>query len=251
MSVKRLIVNADDFGRTAGINRGIVEGHRQGVVTSASLMVNYPAALEVPALAKDNPELGVGLHLALTGGVPALPLQQVRTLVDGQGRLPAKPEGLAMADPREILAEARAQLRRFREIMGRMPTHFDAHHHAHRQAMVLDAVITLAWETGLPVRSVSDAMRARFHDEGIPTPDHFAESFYDQKATLEELTRILSGLELGTTELMCHPAVVDDELKGTSSYAEPRARELIVLMHRDAKQALQAAGIRLIHFGAL
>lgn len=251
MTVKRLIVNADDFGRTPGVNRGIVDAHRAGIVTSATLMVNQPAAPEAPALAKANPDLGIGLHVALTGGPPTLPADQIRSLVDGEGRLPSQPEGLQGADSGEVLAEVRAQLRRFREIMGAFPTHLDTHHHAHRVPAVLEALVAVSWETGLPVRSTSREMRERFRVERIRTADHFVEGFFGDGATLENLIRILSQAELGTTELMCHPAVVDEALKAGSRYAEARSRELSVLTHRDVRQSIQAAGIRLIHFGAL
>ena len=250
-SGKHLIVNADDFGRTPGINRGVLEAHTHGIVTSATLMVNYPAAAEAAALAKDHAALGVGLHVQLTGGgTPSSPPEQVRSLLDGSGRFHAKPDALAGADPRELLAEARAQLRRFRELTGRRPTHFDSHHHAHKLPAVLEALVTLAWETGLPVRGASAEVRARLRSEGLPTTDHFIEDFYARGATLEGLIAVLVRLEPGTTELMCHPAVVDDELRATSGYAEPRARELEVLLHQGVRQALQAAGVRLVTFAS-
>ncbi len=103
-TLKRLIVNADDFGRTAGINRGIIAAHERGIVTSATLMVNYAPAAEAAALARQNAGIGVGLHVALTGGPPALPPEQIRTLVDVQGRFPPKPDGLRDANPMEVLA---------------------------------------------------------------------------------------------------------------------------------------------------
>jgi len=249
--LKRLIVNADDLGRTSGINHGIFDAHRRGIVTSASLMVNYTGAAEAASLAREHPQLGIGLHLALTGGLSTLPPSQLSSLADAAGVLPPKPEGLATARPNEVLAEARAQLRLFRAIMGREPTHIDTHHHSHRLASVLEAVVTLAWETGLPVRSASVEVRSRLRREGIPTTDHFVEEFFGPAATLEGLVRILGRLELGTTELMCHPAVVDDALKSGSSYAEPRARELDALTHPEPRAVIQAAGIRLVHFGAL
>lgn len=251
MTSKRLIVNADDFGRTSGINQGIVDAHRRGIVTSATLMVAYEPAVEAIALARDQPGLGVGLHLAFTGGPPVLPPARLPSLVDGQGRLPAKPEGLERARPSEVLAEARAQLARFREIAKADPTHFDSHHHSHRHPAVLEAVLTLAWETGLPVRSASAEMHQRLRREGIPTTDAFIEEFYDQEVLLETLLRIVDGVLPGTTELMCHPAVVDDELRKSSGYSGMRARELELLTHRDVRQAVQAMGIKLIHFGDL
>jgi len=250
-SQKRLIVNADDFGRTPGINQGVIEAHRRGIVTSATLMVSCPAAAEAARLAAENPRLGVGLHLAVTGGAPILPASQVSSFGDSLGRLPAKPEGLATAHLSELVAEARAQLKRFRDLMGRSPTHLDSHHHSHQIPAALEAVVTLAWETGLPVRSVSLEMRSRFQREGIPTTDRFVQSFFDQGATLEGLLRVIGDVGFGTTELMCHPAVVDEELRAGSGYAEPRTRELEVLTHLEARQAIQAAGIRLIHFGEI
>ena len=162
--------------------------------------------------------------------MPALPPEQVRSLVDANGMLPAKPGGLAGADRMEVMAEVRAQLRRFREIMGRDPTHFDSHHHSHREVpAVFDAILAVAWETGLPVRSASAAMAAQLKREGVPTPDHLVEDFYADGATLNDLIGIVEDLPVGTSELMCHPAVVDAELRSTSGYAEPRTRELDVL----------------------
>jgi hypothetical protein len=249
---KRLIVNADDFGRTAGINRGVVQAHERGIVTSATMMVNYAPAAEAAELARKNPGLAIGLHVALTGGPPALPPAQIPSLVDFQGRLPPKPDGLKDANPAEVLAEARAQLRRFRELMGRDPTHMDSHHHSHRESSaVLDALCTLAWETGLPIRNNSPAVRERLDREGIRTTDDFVEEFYDKGATLEAMVRILGDLKPGTTELMCHPAVVDAELRDTSGYAEPRTRELEVLTSVEVRQAIQASGIHLATFADL
>ncbi len=248
--MKRLIVNADDLGRSPGVNQGIAQAHSGGIVTSATLLVNYPAAAEVPALAQESPGLGIGLHLALMGGRSTLPSAQVPSLVSSRGLLPDTLDELAAAQPRDILAEARAQLRRFRELMGRDPTHFDAHHHAHKLPAVLEVVIALAWETGLPVRSISPQMRARFRAEGIASTDQFVEAFHGDGATQDSLVRILGDLPLATSELMCHPAIVDEELRSGSRYAEPRARELQALTSSEARQVLQAAGVRLIHYGA-
>lgn len=248
---KRLIVNADDLGRTGGINRGVVEAHRGGIVTSATVMVNYPSAREVAAIARENPGLGLGLHVQLTGGPSSLPPERLRSVVDAEGRLPAKPEGLRDPDPAEVLAEARAQLARFQEILGRLPTHFDSHHHSHRTTAVLEAVVTLGRETGRPVRNASPATAERLRREGIKTTDRFLEEFFDEGATLERLLVILDGLGTGSSELMCHPAVVDDELRSGSGYAEPRARELRALTSAEAKRAIREAGIELVHFGAL
>jgi predicted glycoside hydrolase/deacetylase ChbG (UPF0249 family) len=150
-----------------------------------------------------------------------------------------------------VLAEARAQLRRFRQLMGRDPTHLDSHHHSHRRPVVLEALLTLAWETGLPVRNASPEVGQRLRRENIRTTDHFLDAFYGDRATLADLLQILDDVPPGTTELMCHPARVDDELRATSSYADMRVRELDVLVDREVRQAIQALGIRLTHFGEL
>jgi predicted glycoside hydrolase/deacetylase ChbG (UPF0249 family) len=248
---RRLIINADDLGRTPGINEGIFDAHRRGVVTSATMMVNYGPAEAVPALSAKSPGLGIGLHVQVTGGAPALPKERVRSLVDDAGRLPAKPEGLGGASAPEVLEEAREQLARFRKIMNRDPTHFDSHHHSHRTPAVLEALVALGRETGRPVRAASPEVAARLRREGIRTTDHFVEDFYDRGVTIDALLAIVARAAEGTTELMCHPAVVDEELRSTSGYAEARTRELEVLTDPRVREAIDRAGIRLIHFGQL
>jgi chitin disaccharide deacetylase len=248
---KRLIVNADDLGRTPGVNEGIVRAHQEGIVTSATLMVNYAAAEAVPEAAARCPGLGIGLHLALTGGKAALPADEIPSLADAQGNLPPRPEGLAHVRPEHVLAEARAQLKRFRALMGREPTHLDTHHHTHRLPSVFEAVVTLAWETGLPVRNVSEQAARALQRENIPTTDRFVETFHDDGVTLENLLAILDAVRPGTTELMCHPARVDPELRASSSYAAPREKELALLTDREVRHAMQALGISLVHFGEL
>ncbi len=251
MASRRLIVNADDLGRTRGVNAGILEAHQRGIVTSATLMVNYPAAAEVKALAAAAPGLGIGLHVQLSGGPPQLPPARLPSLVGKEGLLPPTPDGLAEADPGEVLAEVRAQLARFRDLLGRDPTHFDSHHHSHRVPPVFAAVVAVARETGRPVRLADPPMAALLHRERIATSDRFDESFFDQAATLEGLLGRLRSLPEGTTELMCHPAVVDQELRSTSSYADPRDREREVLASAAAREAVRARGIELISFAAL
>jgi len=251
MASPRLIVNADDLGRTAGVNAGIAAAHRDGIVTSATLMVNYPAAADAPALAAAHPRLGIGLHVQLTGGASLLPASRLRSLVGRTGQLPPKPDGLADADPAEVLAEVRAQLGRFRELLGREPSHFDSHHHSHRVSSVFAAVVAVARETGRPVRLAEPAMGPLLRREAIATTDRFEEGFFDASATEDTLSALLRALPEGTTELMCHPAVVDDELRASSSYALPRARELAVLTSAGVREAVRARGIELVGFAAL
>ena len=173
------------------------------------------------------------------------------SLVDGAGRLPARREDLDAADPRELRAEIESQLARFRALLGRLPTHLDGHHHAHRSPPVLEALIAVASAHRLPVRRASPAIAARLRDAGVPTSDHFEERFFDEGARLEPLLEVLAALPAGTTELMCHPGVSDPELEAASSYATPRERELALLTDPEVTAAVARLGIELVHFGAL
>ena len=248
---KRLIVNADDLGRTPGINAGIFEAHNQGLVTSATLMVGFTPAGEAALEWHRTPDIGIGLHVALTGGRPLLSRQQVPSLVDEEGRFPAKPEGLDRARPDEVMAEAEAQLEQFRTLAGRLPTHLDSHHHAHRLPVVCDALVSLAKMHSLPVRNASAEVGERLRREGVVTTNDFVEDFFGSEARLEVLLNILAGLAPGVTELMCHPARIDEALRLGSSYVDEREQELAVLTHPEAIRAIREEGIVLTHFGEL
>lgn len=251
-SRRLLIVNADDMGRTAGINAGILAAHRDGIVSSATLMVASPAAADAAAALADYPRLGVGLHVTLTGGTrPTLPAAAVPSLVDADGCLPRRPEGLASADPADVRAEIRSQLQRFRDLTGRLPTHFDSHHHVHALPHVLDAVIELARHHHLPVRNASSTAGRRLREVGVPTTDAFEERFFGAGAQLDTLLDILERLGEASTELMCHPGRVDEALRADSTYVSERGRELEVLTDPAARRALEAFHLELVHFGQL
>lgn len=247
---RRLIVNADDLGRTAGINAGIFESHSAGILTSATLMVNCPAAREAAEQLDGVPRLGVGLHLVMAGGTPVLPPAEIPSLVDAEGRFPAGPDGVRDAVPAEVLAEARAQLALFQELTGRLPTHFDSHYHSHRIPVVCDALIELGRETSCPVRCASPAVRDRLIQADVTTTDAFVEDFYDRGATLEGMLEILHGLEPGVTEVMCHPGRVDDALRADSSYVEAREREIEILTDPRVRAEVERLGIELVTFEA-
>lgn len=249
--MKRLIVNADDLGRTHGINTGVFEAHRLGIVTSATAMVNYESVREAAAMSRENPGLGIGLHVALTGGQAALPPASIPSLVDERGAQPRKPEGLEGARPDEIAAEVEAQFRRFIEVFGRKPTHLDSHHHSHRRPDVFSAVCALALREGLPVRNAGGAMGAALANAGLRRNDAFEERFFDEGVTLANLVHLIEHLPEGSTELMCHPAHADAELAASSSYAAVRVLELQALCDPSVKSALARAGVRLINFSDL
>lgn len=249
--MKRLIVNADDLGRTHGINTGVFEAHRVGIVTSATAMVNYEGIHEAARLSRENPGLGIGLHIALTGGRTALPAAAVPSLVDASGAQPKKPEGLAGATGSEIAAEIEAQFSKFVTLFGRRPTHLDSHHHSHRRPEVFEAVCAVARREGLPVRNAGGDMGALLQSLGLKSNDAFEESFFDQGVSVAHLVFIIERLVDGTTELMCHPAHDDAELAASSSYAAVRVKELQALCDPRVRTAIDRAGVRLVTFSDL
>jgi predicted glycoside hydrolase/deacetylase ChbG (UPF0249 family) len=247
----RLIVNADDLGRSDGINRGVFAAHERGIVTSATLMVGFAAAERAAAELARYPRLGVGLHVTLTGAAPTLPPAALPSLVDAAGMLPRKPELLGDVAPAEVLAEVRNQLALFRRMTGRLPTHLDSHHHSHRHPVVLDALLAVAREHRLPLRRSSPAIGERVTSAGLLTTDRFDESFFAETATQETLLAIVRSLEPGVTELMCHPGYSDDDLRRVSGYADDREREIAVLTDPAVAAAVCERGAELTHFGAL
>ncbi len=247
----RLIVNADDLGRTIGINDGIFEAHKRGIVTSATLMVGFPAARAAAAILHHLPCLGVGLHLTLTGGQPTLPPEDVSSLVDKDGKFPRSPLYISAPEPREVANEFESQLRCFVDLVGRLPTHLDSHHHAHEHPVLLEAVIELALRYRLPVRSSTPAIRERLLASGIRTTDQFLDQFYGSQVSKSGLMQMLRELPNGTTELMCHPGRVDSDLALTSSYTADRERELALLTDSEVVATVRALNCKLIHFGEL
>jgi predicted glycoside hydrolase/deacetylase ChbG (UPF0249 family) len=251
--MKRLIVNADDFGRTAGINAGTLHAHERGIVTSATVMVLEPAAEEgIREVIARAPALSLGLHFALTGGgPPAAPVMDLLELAPG-GHFPRTAEDLPHRLPdREVRQELEAQIARFERIAGRPPTHLDSHHHAALHASVQRVFSRVARERGLPVRAASDRAREQIRMAGAATPDHFVEDFYGEGATLARLRVIIENLPEGTSELMCHPGYADEELIAGSSYARERDDEVRVLTDPSLRPLLAQHGVSLIGFREL
>jgi predicted glycoside hydrolase/deacetylase ChbG (UPF0249 family) len=243
----RVIFNADDLGRTVGINDGIFEAHRRGLVRSATLMVGYESSRDAGRRLAEHPDLGVGLHVTLSGARPTLSPAQVPSLVDSRGRFPRRPE--LFAEPRrdEVLAEVRHQLRMFHEMTRRVPTHFDSHHHSHRHPVVAEAVVTLASELGVPVRRSSDDLAERFRVGNVRSTDSFSEAFYGSgaaQATLVELFARAADGSLGSSvEVMCHPGYADPSLRAESDYSDAREGEITVLCDPVVLEAFRSHGL--------
>ena len=210
--MRYLIVNGDDFGATHGINRGILEAHRDGILTSASLFVDRPGSTEAAELARNTQLLSVGLHADLDG-------------TPGDG----------------VRKELLRQLERFVDLLGDRPTHLDSHHNVHRSPDVLPDFLAVADEHGLLVRSVS---KVRY------LPDFYGQSggrtdvHNISAASLVQLLR--TRLQDGLNELGCHPGYVDSEL--VSRYATEREHELRTLCDPGVRDAIREAGISLVSF---
>ncbi|MEP6769449.1 MAG: ChbG/HpnK family deacetylase [Acidobacteriota bacterium] len=249
----RLIVNADDYGRTAGINEGTIEAHLHGIVTSATVMILEGAATEGIGLAlRRAPRLSLGLHCVLTGGgLPASDARRLRTLAPG-GRFARNAEALPSAlDPEEIRVELAAQIARFESVAGRPPSHLDSHHHSALHPVIQPVFAGLAAERGLPVRASSAAAATALRAAGVRTPDRFVDDFYAEGATAGNLRRLIGDLGEETTELMCHPGYPDAELLAGSTYASERAREVDVLCAPSVRALLKERGVELAAFDAL
>jgi Uncharacterized protein conserved in bacteria len=248
--MRKLIVNADDLGLTPGCNQGILRALTTGVVSDTTLMINTDYAADAVALLKAS-GLAAGLHLNLTCGRPLLPVGDVPSLVDENGKF-HRPVNrvVAVCEPREAERELTAQVEKFLAT-GLVLTHLDSHHHAHSYPEILDVAIGLARRLKVPLRQTGSAVRARIVAFGIPTPDAFADTFYGPGATAANFRKIIQSHGQGVLEIMCHPAVADDLLPQISSYSSERPREFAILTDPATKEFLAAQGIELIGYTAL
>jgi chitin disaccharide deacetylase len=266
---KRLIVNADDYGHTAGISEGIRQAHRSGIVTSTSVMMNRPDAVNAIRIAqKDCPRLGLGVHLVLTTGKPLLPADQVSSLVDSTGffyKVHAFSERINTINLAEVYKEWRAQFTAFITAVGDSPDHLDSHHHlSYFTPGLFELMLTLAREVGCAIRVPYGVGETIFEqNDTLPAleqsiPPHaqvFFGDFYDKGATLESLKAmvqtIIDDKQHYSFEIMCHPAVVDEEVRQTSVYNDRRADELRLLQSEEVIALLQKKNIRLIAYSEL
>lgn len=245
--VAYLIVNADDFGLSPAVNRGILELHQAGFVTSATLMVNMPGAEDAVRIAKESPALGVGMHFNLTYGSPVAPPAQVPSLVDEQGRFSQK---FSKWKERDVVVELLAQYDRFLE-SGLRPTHLDSHQHVHKYRFVYRPMVYLAHCYKIPMRRVGWE-----HTIGIglphpPSADRFILDTYFKPGGTQKMVRHLRKLKPGVTELMCHPGYVDEPLREHCEWTDVRVAELRSLQAPEVIAAIRQPGIVLIHYGDL
>ncbi len=287
--MKELILNADDFGYTTGVNEGIIRAHRDGILTSATLMANGPAFDDAIERAKSNPKLGIGCHLVLTGGFSVAPKEEIPSLADSEGRLPRSLGNLVArvsvgsVRTKEIERELRAQLEKIRR-SGIELTHVDTHKHTHVHPRVMGAVGRVAREFGItrvrnPIENLRDSWRtARIENApllgnmaaslavravgswfnsiarkyGLRSPDHFLGLAVTGRLSAAALCRLIDTVPEGRTEIMLHPGIFDAELvKSGSRLQQQRQTELDALLAPESRRAVEANSIRLISYREL
>lgn len=227
-----LIVNADDFGLSPGINRGIAQAHEQGIVTSASLMVRAPAAAAASEYARRHPDLSVGLHIDLCEWTCAngawRPVYQV----------------VAMDDAKAVAEEVGLQLAAFRRLLARDPTHLDSHQHVHREEPARSILSRLADELGIVLRGQNPRVRycGDFYGQSNKG-DAFPEAI-----SVTALCEVLRNLPPGVTELGCHPGQGNDL---DSMYLKERGLERETLCHPEVRAVLRAQDIVLCSFSTV
>lgn len=268
--MRRLIVNADDFGRSPSINAAVTRAHREGILTTASLMVNEPGCAEAVALACENPRLGVGLHLALLDGCPALPPNRIPGLADTTGRFHDSPVAtgwryfFAKKLRDQLRAEIAAQFDRF-AATGLPCDHVNGHLHLHLHPVILPMVIENAVRCGVPrLRLTRDLFwlnarlargewryrlshamiftvlswwaRRAFARGGIRHTGAVVGLLQSGRVDERFVCRLLARLPAGDSELYSHPCV------------ENSPSELTALVSPRVREATREAGIQLIRY---
>lgn len=287
--MKQLILNADDFGMTLGVNEGIVRAHREGVLTSTTLMANGLAFADAVKKAAENPKLGVGCHLVLVGGKPVAPVEQVPSLVDAQGNLPdSLPEFVArvsagLIKKEEIERELRAQILKIQNA-GVVLSHLDSHKHTHAHPRVMDVVGKVAQEFGITkirrpvenlrsswestrkdasgtskqiaaagvVRVVASGFDAFVEKYKLTCPDYFLGLAMTGQLGPAALARMAESVEEGSTEIMLHPGIRDADLAASGSrLQQQRETEMAGLLDGGVRQAFLERGIHFISYREL
>lgn len=214
-NLRKVILNGDDFGFTGGVNRGIIESLKNGILTSTSVMVNRPNAKEARELSKIK-NISVGLHLDLTEENSLQRWSKILYIL-------AWPE-------QRIRDEFKKQIDTFTNIVGRLPDHIDSHHHIHWITGFRNVVLEFSKENNIPVRCVDAKFQMGFYGRSL---SHWNDP---KGVSPERLINVIKNLPAGVHEIMCHPGFVDKDLIETKSlYLNQRKDEVNALTNDSVK----------------
>lgn len=289
--MKLLIVNADDYGFCTGVNCAVIDAHLHGILTSTTMMATGAAVADALARLAEAPRLDVGCHLLLVDGRPAARPDRIRSLLDNSDRFPATLGAfltnlLTRAKAVEVVTELRAQIELLLE-MGIKLSHLDSHKHTHAHPMIADAVMRVAEEYKIgyirspfedfPLRNTLSGMAGcsrlkllkrytlaramsfyrRFFNQKLNSyrcccPEHFHGFVATGYLCPENIASVLEQTRPGVNELMCHPGLLDDELRGLDTrLKESREIELAAIKSTEARTTITRLGIELTSFSAL
>lgn len=248
--MKRLIVNADDFGLTGGVTRGILDTLAAGVVRSTSAMLCLDETAAQLRQWRAVLTGRVGVHLQLMDGIPCSGPAAVPSLVGADGRFPTSPmpaSGISLA---EVRREWHAQVERLMAL-DFTPTHVDTHNHVHMAPGILEVYCDIALYYGLPARSGTPRVAAALKERGVTCADCCETGGYDGEITpeafLDRVARAFAGCgDSGVVELMCHPGYADAALAGKSFYVAEREQELEVLCSARTREGLDRLGVEVV-----
>lgn len=279
--MRRLIINADDFGLTSGVNRAIVEAHEGGIVTSATLMANGQAFHEAVSLAQSRPRLGVGCHIVLVDGTPLVPQTATDSLLDPRSRTAGTPrfrEGiskfaalalLGRLAPDEIEGEATAQISKLQS-SGIVVTHLDSHKHTHMFPQVIKPLLRAAQVCGVRairnpfervqgsqlaarpglwrrwtevgiLKSLAKQFREAVRNAGMKTPDGTFAIVATGALDERLLRRMVERLPDGTWELVCHPGYNDRDLQDVHTRLRESREQELRILTSQSTRDLLAA----------
>ncbi|MER2035718.1 chitin disaccharide deacetylase [Mammaliicoccus vitulinus] len=242
----KVIINADDFGYSNGVNYGIIDAYKNGILTSTTCLTNMPGFTHAIKLAKANPGLGVGIHLALTCGKPLT--KNLYSLVDSNGdfRNISHYDQKYYIDVNELYDEWKAQIEKFLST-GLTPTHLDSHHHVNNLELILPVFLKLATEYQLPIRNNLENKNKYSQYKMVDYFEYHPEIILNSLEVIKDKYKKYDSIEI-----MCHPAYIDKFLRDHSSFVMPRIEELDFLTSEHAKEIFnEVNGITLINYSDL
>ncbi|MDY7989858.1 ChbG/HpnK family deacetylase [Paenibacillus polymyxa] len=273
---KFIIVNADDFGLSRGVTKGILQAHINGLVTSTTVMMNQFYTEEALREIEYFPELSVGVHLVVNKGIPVSSINLVKSLVDESGYfLKDTFDVRHLLISEELFTEFCAQIDKFIKITKKKPSHIDCHHWSILYPDFFRTYLKVAQKYNIPARNplfnfkhnseivplllgpfhqlISDeyvfSIKRKLSNSKVPHPDYFVASFYDSNVSINYLRNIFMNIKEGVTEIMTHPGYVDDTLN--SSYVNQREYELEILTSPILKKVIEDNKIQLVNYNYL